>query len=121
MKQILLSLVFELTCLIVMSDAQNCQLCGRVTSTADLTAMAGVSVSVVGTITATQTDCSGNYSISVSNGAALSFSFVGYQTQRVNVGNQSVINVQIASDSETLEEVVVVGYGTTTQETFTGS
>src|SRR5690606_2988702 len=121
MKQKLLSLVFVLTCLIGMSYAQNRQVSGRVTSAADGTAIAGVSVSVVGTTTATQTDGSGNYSISVSNGAALSFSFVGYQTQRVNVGNQSVINVQLASDSETLEEVVVVGYGTTTQETFTGS
>src|SRR5690606_4944239 len=121
MKQKLLSLVFVLTCLIGMSYAQNRQVSGRVTSAADGSAIAGVSVSVVGTTTATQTDGSGNYSISVSNGATLNFSFVGYQTQRVNVGNQSVINVQLVNDSEALDEVVVVGYGTQLKKNLTTS
>src|SRR5690606_29123160 len=76
MKQKLLSLVFVLTCLIGMSYAQNRQVSGRVTSAADGTAIAGVWVSVVGTTPATQTDVWENYPFSVSNGAALSFSFV---------------------------------------------
>lgn len=121
MKQKLLGLIFVLTCFIGMSYAQNRQVSGRVTSAGDGRAIAGVSVSVVGTTTATQTDGDGNYSITVPNGSVLNFSFIGYASQRVTVGNQSVINVQLASDVETLDEVVVVGYGTTTQETFTGS
>src|SRR5690606_7577111 len=121
MKQKLLSLVFVLTCLIGMSYAQNRQVSGRVTSAADGTAIAGVSVSVVGTTTATQTDGSGNYSISVSSGSVLNFSFLGFESQRITVGNEAVINVQLMSDSEVLDEVMVVAYGTATKSSFTGS
>src|SRR5690606_34615361 len=116
MKQKLLSLVFVLTCLIGMSYAQNRQVSGRVTSATDGSAIAGVSVSVVGTTTATQTDGSGNYSISVANGSVLNFSFIGYTSQRVTVGNQSVINVQLVSDSEALDEVVVTALGITREK-----
>ena len=116
MKQKLLSLVFVLTCLIGMSYAQNRQVSGRVTSAADGSAIAGVSVSVVGTTTATQTDGSGNYSITVANGSVLNFSFIGYTSQRVTVGNQSVINVQLVSDSEALDEIVVTAMGITREK-----
>src|SRR5690606_20313993 len=66
-------------------------------------------------------DGSGSYSISVANGSVLSFSFVGFQTQRINVGNQSVVNVQLVSDTELLDEVVVTGYGTQRKSEVTGS
>ncbi|WP_081643079.1 SusC/RagA family TonB-linked outer membrane protein [Sphingobacterium paucimobilis] len=111
MKQKLLSLFFVLTCLIGVSMAQNRQVSGKVTSATDGTPLSGVSVSVVGTSTATQTDGSGNYSISVNQGAALNFSFIGYSAQRVTVGNQSTINIQLASDDNALEEVVVTALG----------
>lgn len=121
MKQKLLSLAFVLFCLLGQSIAQNRQVSGRVTSAADGSPVGGVSVSVVGTTTATQTDGSGSYSISVANGSVLSFSFVGFQTQRINVGNQSVVNVQLVSDTELLDEVVVTGYGTQRKSEVTGS
>lgn len=121
MKQKLLSLVFVLACLIGMSYAQNRQVSGRVTSAADATPVVGVSVSVVGTTTATQTDGSGNYAISVSNGSVLNFSYIGYENQRITVGNQAVINVQLVSDAQELDEVMVVAYGTAKKSSFTGS
>ncbi|HMR19484.1 MAG TPA: TonB-dependent receptor plug domain-containing protein, partial [Sphingobacterium sp.] len=111
MKQKLLSLVFVLTCLIGVSYAQDRQVSGRVTSAADGTPISGVSVSIVGTTTATQTDGSGNYSISASSNSVLNFSYVGYESHRVKVGNQSVINVQLIDESETIQEVVVTALG----------
>src|SRR5690606_28220982 len=111
MKQKLLSLFFVLTFLTGVSYAQNRQVSGKVTSAADGSPVSGVSVSVVGSTTATQTDGSGNYSISVSNGSVLNFSYIGYLSQRITVGNQSVVNVQLVDESETLEEVVVTALG----------
>ncbi|MFD2552897.1 SusC/RagA family TonB-linked outer membrane protein [Sphingobacterium tabacisoli] len=121
MKQKLLSLFFVLTCLIGVSMAQNRQVSGKVTSATDGAPLSGVSVSVVGTSTATQTDGSGNYSISVGQGGALNFSFIGYSAQRVAVGNRNSINVQLISEDNALEEVVVTGYGTQTKREVTGS
>ncbi len=121
MKQKLLSLFFVLTCFIGASYAQNRQVSGRVTSATDGSPVTGVSVSVVGSTTATQTDGSGNYSISVSNNSVLNFSYIGYVSQRVTVGNQVVINVQLVDESEVLDEVIVTAYGTQTRESVTGS
>ena len=122
MKQKLLSLFFVLTCLVGVSFAQNRQVSGKVTSASDGSPLSGVSVAVVGTSNATQTDGSGNYSISVDgNDAALSFSYIGYNSQRVNVGSRTVVNVQLAGEEEALEEVVVTGYGTQAKREITGS
>ena len=67
------------------------------------------------------TDIDGNYSINVKPGATLVISYVGYITQEIAVGSQSVINVTIEEDSESLEEVVVVGYGTMKKKLVTGA
>jgi TonB-linked SusC/RagA family outer membrane protein len=120
MKQKLLSLVFVLTLCIGVSYAQNRQVSGRVTSATDGAPISGASVSVVGTSTATQTDGSGNYSISVSNGSVLNFSYLGYEAQRITVTNQAVINVQLVGDAESLEEVVVTAMGITRSEKSLG-
>ncbi|MDR2283793.1 MAG: SusC/RagA family TonB-linked outer membrane protein, partial [Sphingobacterium sp.] len=121
MKQKLLSLFFVLTCLIGVSMAQNRQVSGKVTSVADGTPLSGVSVSVVGTSTAVQTDGGGNYTITVGQAASLSFSFVGYSSQRISVGSKDVINVQLSSEDNALEEVIVTAYGVQTKESVTGS
>src|SRR5690606_22936534 len=117
MKQKLLSMLFVLTCLVGVSFAQSRQVSGTVTSVSDGSPVSGVSVAVVGTSNATQTDGSGNYSIQVSgNDATLSFSYIGYQSQRVNVGSQSTVNVRLLSDEATLEEVVVTAMGITREK-----
>lgn len=83
--------------------------------------LAGVNVVVQGTTTGTQTDFDGNYSISVSQGQVLEFSYIGFATSTKTVGGQSIIDVTLAVDAAQLAEVVVVGYGTTTKQSFTGT
>ncbi len=85
-------------------------------------ALPGVSILVKGTQRGTNTDQEGNYRLSVENGAAtLVFSFVGYESQEVVVGNRSTINITLAPDLKALDEVVVVGYGTQMKRDVTGA
>lgn len=82
----------------------------------------GVSVLVKGTSTGTVTDVDGFYKLTVPDGnAVLVFSFVGYTSQEITVGSQSVIDVNLNPDSQLLNEVVVVGYGTVNKTDLTGS
>ncbi|WP_231563290.1 carboxypeptidase-like regulatory domain-containing protein [Salegentibacter sp. Hel_I_6] len=69
----------------------------------------GVNVLERGTSNGTTTDFDGNYSIEVNDDAVLVFSFIGYQTKEVSVNDQSVINVNMVTDSESLDDVIVVG------------
>ncbi len=81
----------------------------------------GASVVVKGTTTGTQTDFDGNYTINAESDATLVFSYVGFSTQEVAVNSQSTINVTLQEDAEALEEVIVIGYGSTTVKDATGS
>src|SRR5690606_24457837 len=81
----------------------------------------GVTVMVMGTTIGTATDLDGRYQLEVPEGATLVFSFIGYVTQNVPVGQQSVINVSLAEDTASLDEVVVIGYGTAKKSDLTGS
>lgn len=81
----------------------------------------GVTVMVMGTTIGTATDLDGRYQLEVPEGATLVFSFIGYVTQNVSVGQQSVINVSLAEDTASLDEVVVIGYGTAKKSDLTGS
>ena len=121
MKQKLLSLLCVFVCLIGVTFAQERQVTGTVTSAVDKAPIGGVSVRVVGTSSATQTDGSGNFSISVAQDAVLNFSFVGFASQRVSVDGRDVLHVELVSDEMALDEVVVVAYGTARRSTFTGS
>ncbi|MCF8273679.1 MAG: SusC/RagA family TonB-linked outer membrane protein [Flavobacteriaceae bacterium] len=80
----------------------------------------GVNVLVKGTATGTVTDFDGNYSINANSGTTLVFSFVGYLTQEVVVSGTTV-NVTLAEDAAQLDEVVVVGYGSTTKKEITSA
>ena len=82
----------------------------------------GVNVIVKGTTTGAATDFDGNYTIeNVPSDAVLEFSFIGYVTQSVPVNGRSRIDVSLASDSQALEEVVVIGYGTVKKSDATGA
>ncbi|WP_086478389.1 MULTISPECIES: SusC/RagA family TonB-linked outer membrane protein [Arenibacter] len=81
----------------------------------------GVNIVVLGTTNGTQTDFDGNYAIVASAGQTLSFSYIGQKTLTIVVGSSDVINATMEEDAEALEEVIVVGYGTTTKQSFTGS
>jgi len=94
----------------------------RGTITEDGIPIPGVNVVVKGTTTGQVSDVNGRYSITVPNSdAVLVFSFLGYLTQEVIVGNQTNIDVAMAEDSQQMEEVVVVGYGTMRKSDLTGS
>ncbi|MBD0285464.1 MAG: carboxypeptidase-like regulatory domain-containing protein [Flavisolibacter sp.] len=85
------------------------------------TAVVGATVQVKGTSTTTQTDASGNFTISAPTNATLVISSVGYNSQEVKLGNRSSINVQLQSTTQQMSEVVVVGYGTLRRSDLTGS
>ncbi len=81
----------------------------------------GVNVSVKGATIGIITDVDGNYTLEVPSNSTIVFSYIGYQTQEIAVGNQSTINVTLKEDTQNIEEVVVVGYGTQKKVTVTGS
>lgn len=81
----------------------------------------GVNVIEKGTTKGTSTDADGKYSIAVNEGAHLVFSFIGYQTQEFRVDNQTEINVTMIEEMTSLDEVVVVGYGTVKKSDLTGA
>ncbi|MBW2936859.1 SusC/RagA family TonB-linked outer membrane protein [Aureisphaera sp. CAU 1614] len=82
----------------------------------------GVNVIVKGTSNGAQSDFDGNYSLdNVATDAVLVFSYIGYTTQEVSVNGKSTVNVFLQEDVESLAEVVVIGYGTTTVRDATGS
>ncbi|MGW1454962.1 SusC/RagA family TonB-linked outer membrane protein [Salegentibacter agarivorans] len=81
----------------------------------------GVNVIERGTSNGTTTDFDGNYSIDVSEGAVLVFSYISYQTQEIAVNDQSVIDVNLVAGSESLDDVIVVGYGTQSRAEVTGA
>src|SRR5690606_31065000 len=81
----------------------------------------GVTVSVSGTTTGTATDLNGNYSLTVPEGSSLVFSFIGFVTQTVAIGDRTVEDVVLSEDVQSLEEVVVVGYGVQKKTNLIGS
>lgn len=82
----------------------------------------GVNVVEKGTTNGTITDLEGKYSLKVNNAkSSLSVTYIGYKTQQIVVGNRSNIDITLDEDTETLDEVVVVGYGTQKKATLTGS
>ena len=81
----------------------------------------GVSVVEKGTNNGVITDIDGNYAITVKPGATLVFSSIGYATQEIAVGSQKVIDVVLSEDTEFLDEVVVVGYGTMKKSDLAGA
>ena len=86
-------------------------------------ALPGTNVVVQGTSTGVQADINGSYQIMVENpaDAILEFSFIGYVVQRIPLGSQTIINVELSEIAIGLDEVVVIGYGTVKKRDLTGS
>jgi TonB-linked SusC/RagA family outer membrane protein len=84
--------------------------------------MPGVTIKIEGNPTGTTTDLDGKYTISINDkNNILIFSFIGYKNQAIQVNDQTKINVQLKLSSESLDEVVVIGYGKTTVKELTGA
>ena len=118
MKNKLLAFMLALFATVGTLFAQN-RVVGTVTD--DIGPVIGASVMEKGTQNGAVTDLDGNYVITVKPGATLVFSSIGYATQEVVVGNQTQINVLLKEDTEFLDEVVVVGYGTMKRSDLSGA
>ena len=113
-------LTLLLVLVVQISFAQQKQVTGNVIDEEGLP-LPGVNVVVKGTSNGTTTDFDGDYSISAAEGQTLVFSYVGFLPQEKLIGAENEIDVVLNLDAGTLEEVVVVGYGTATKQSFTGT
>jgi len=101
---------------------QNRTVSGKVSDSADGTALPGVNVVVKGTSKGVSTNAAGEYTIGLAEGEnTLNFSFVGYATLEVLVGERTVVDVALEPEVTTLEDVVVIGYGVVKKSDLTGS
>lgn len=95
---------------------------GRVIAADNNGGLPGVNVSIKGTATGSVTDAQGNYSLAAPDAnATLVFSFIGYVTQEVALNNRTTVNISLAPDTKSLNEVVVVAYGTQKRADVTGA
>lgn len=120
MKKLTLFLIAVLTCLGIY--AQNVNVSGTVTSSLDGEPLIGVTIMVKGTSTGTASDLDGNFTIKANPGQTLQFSYIGYTPQEVKVtGPMSDVNIVLIEDSQILDDVVVVGYGTQKKSVVTAA
>lgn len=96
------------------------QVSGTVTND-DGSSLPGVNVVIKGTNRGVTTDRNGKFSITAERASTLVFSYIGYNSQEIQVGNQSTITIKLVEDSQALSEVVVVGYGTQKKSSVTGA
>jgi TonB-linked SusC/RagA family outer membrane protein len=111
-------------CLLLVSSAVMAQKTAVTGTVKDYSGevLPGVSIRIIGTTQGTTTGADGEYSINVSDEkAVLEFSYIGYVAQQITVGGRTVIDVILQEDTKTLEEVVVVGFGTQKKVNLTGA
>lgn len=116
--KIILLLLFLLS---ISGFAQNITVSGVVTSSDDNMPIPGVNVIIKGTTRGVSTDFDGNYSIQTAKGETLEFSSIGFKTKSITIESQNLINIVLEIDVESLDEVVLVGYGTQRKADLTGS
>ncbi|HKI44586.1 MAG TPA: SusC/RagA family TonB-linked outer membrane protein, partial [Balneolales bacterium] len=105
-----------------LTSIQQVTITGKVTDAGTGEALPGVNVLVKGTTVGTATDAKGQYSLNISSANdTLVFSYIGYTTQSIPVRGRSVINVKLEQQAISGQQLVVVGYGTQTKESITGS
>ncbi|MFH1119321.1 MAG: TonB-dependent receptor [Bacteroidota bacterium] len=107
--------------LIPLVMAQQVKVSGKVISAATSETLPGVTVVVKGTTSGVSTDLDGKYSLTVPPTATLIFSFVGMETQEVPIGGRTEVNVALKVSASMLDEVVVVGYGTSKVKDLTSA
>ena len=100
---------------------ENYTLTGTVTSAVDNMPIPGANIIIVKTTKGASTDFDGNYQLEVKKGDVVQFSYVGYVSQTVIIDAQKTLNIKLAEDTNALDEVVVVGYGTQKKSHLTGA
>ena len=116
----LLAIVF-VNLFVLSSYGQKVPISGVVKSAADGSFLVGVTIHLKGTTTGAITDANGAYSLSAENGQTLVFSYIGFKTREIEVKGQNVINVTLTEDTKSVDEVVVIGYGTVKRKDVTGA
>ncbi len=99
----------------------NVTVTGKVTSQENNSALPGVNVVVKGTTTGTTTNADGAYTISAPANSTLVFSFIGFISEEVSIGNRTAVDIGLAPDIKALSEVVVIGYGERERKDLTGA
>ena len=115
-KRLLFFLLFAPTLIF----AQN-RVKGTVTEKATSIPLPGVNVVIKGTATGTATDFDGNFQIEAKNGDIFVVTYIGFQSQEITYSGQTTLNIQLNEDAALLNEIVVIGYGSTTKKDATGS
>lgn len=118
--KLLFILIFALA-VVPVAMAQQIKISGQVKSASNGETLPGVSVVIKGTTTGAATDIDGRFSLEAPSTATLVFSFVGMETQEIEIQGRTTINVSLASSSSMLEELVVVGYGTSRVKDLTSA
>ena len=112
-------LTLFLALVVQISFAQQITISGKVTDGTG--PLPGVSVVIKGTTNGTETDFDGKYSITASSGDILIFRYLGYLSINKTIESSNLIDVSMKEDANILDEIVIVGYGTTTKKSFTGT
>lgn len=122
MKQLLQKMLFVFAMLLSwqFAQAQNRSVSGTV-SDASGSPLPGVSVTVKGTTQGAITDGAGKFTLQAKNNSILVFSYIGYKAQEINSGTKSTVNATLEEDAATLNEVIVVGYGSQKKSQTTGA
>jgi TonB-linked SusC/RagA family outer membrane protein len=117
----LISLTLSLIFLCLAGNAQEKKITGTVRAAENYEPLAGVTVQLLKTSKSTTTDASGNFSIAASPGQVLQFTYVGFTTQEITIGTENSISLSLRQNLESLNAVVVVGYGTQKKANLTGA
>ena len=118
-RKLVLSLVAVLS-VFAMAIAQNKQVSGTVEG-GDGQPIAGATVIVVGTQNGTTTNADGSFTVSAPANGSLQISFIGYETQTIEIAGKTNIAVTLHEDTQSIDDVIVVAFGTAKKEAFTGS
>ena len=118
MKKLLFMFMFLVSAQFIFAQVT---LTGTITDAASGMQLPGVSVIEVGTTNGTITGEDGKYSIEVTTGSTVRFSFIGFKGHKVVASESATVNVDLKEDSEILEDVIVVGYGVEKKSLVTGA
>ena len=119
MKSLILSILISFSGLVM--SAQTYEVNGTVADS-DGNPLIGVTIIVKDTSKGVTTDFDGNFTISnIAQGETLVFSYIGFVTKEVTINNAQTLNIVLEEDAESLEEVVVIGYGTQKKSVVTGA